>query len=1021
MNTPVHIFLSHSAADAHSAQDLQRQITTALQPHPTVFWSRADVPVEEFRAKASAFLEKTDLFVAVLSMNYEDSADVRWEMATALEMQRTRPGLQIMSVLARETRTPAALRPFQTALPSGETIENQGIPRDRQLRRAAETAVAMLAAAPVSNEIPIGKVSLPITIQDLRERLLAQTDRINHAPLLALLKRLIKDVLVKRVVLDTEEAYKQMREQTRLSQISIAELQQRAEPVQMDLNSLIERLEENQLVKDWRSIFIRDYYHFTSESRDDSTVPPFFVPVDEISIPETLNLPVGPREEESLEQIGLLSYEQKTDFRRSLLLAKDALAVKNAAQAYAHCDHARQKIDPQSAQLYEYLLITFIQKETPTRAMMDAVQGNDRVLQHILLFASRLREYQHAGKCPSSTAMHNLAIASESISDAALRLYYHFPNDPLRDTGKHAEEVPDNRRSLRIILGNTLKVCRLVHPSEELLEAAVIECCGGGKCHWMKRVDVVDGHFQFVPDGHIDLIGETQELLQMLQSIEDEDPNKIVKGRALLREDLYFSLLAKRQTLSTQLAEDAKRRRPYTDSRESIIRFTYACLFGAHIFGETDARGRGTSFLRLALEYLLPGLLRAPEEAEALSLRWFTLDANGQVAAHPDCAAYSFDVLGIVEKIVRDHAGTAGWMQVQPNIKETVYRQYIADTAELLDSVKARLAFTDVRRMNALDARRLLIDCLRRWVVAYKAEPARGLGFLENCVRELTGDGILLWLLHNPHTLVAHPESSALGYDAQMELKKIHDLLVQHPEGQDKGEAYLRERIAVNLFEKRIVPVYDTLAKGDESQREGVVWLMQEALSNYKLHPNLAYLDFVWKELSEEVKLPWVDISLEGKAIPYKRVTGFDPIDVLRELQQTHPFQYSQLDARERISARRHANQVNRYFKEISEFRHENRQPERKIAIEIIQKIKGIYLYFPKAEYLELAWDELYAKPGKYRIRWNSRVLGILPLSGEHYENEFFNFNYKFERFELKRLLDNQYEEMQRVLRETGH
>ena len=59
----------------------------------------------------------------------------------------------------------------------------------------------------------------------------------------------------------------------------------------------------------------------------------------------------------------------------------------------------------------------------------------------------------------------------ESISDAALRLYYHFPNDPLLHTGKHRDDVPDNRRNLRIILENTLKVCWVVYPSEELLEA----------------------------------------------------------------------------------------------------------------------------------------------------------------------------------------------------------------------------------------------------------------------------------------------------------------------------------------------------------------------------------------------------------------------------------------------------------------------------------------------------------------------------------------------------------------------
>jgi hypothetical protein len=1020
MHDPVHIYISHDAADERSAADLQRQINLALQPATAVFWSKKNVPSEAFRAQATAFLEQTDLFVAVLSMNYEDSPDVRWEMTKALDIQRNLPGMQVLTVLARESGMPAPLRPFQTGLPHAETIENQNVARDLQLRRAAEMAVEILKATPASNDMPIGPIVLPISIEALRERLLAQTDRINHAPLLALLKRLIKDVMVKRVVLDTEEAFKQMREQTRLSQISVDELERQAAPVQMDLQHLIETLEEAQLVSHWRSIFIRDYYHFTAESRDDSTVPPFFIPVDDIAIPETLHLPAGPREQEPLEQIGLLSSEQKSDFRRRLLLAKDALAVKNPAQAYAHCDYVRQNIDPQSAQLYEFLLITFMQKETPTRAMTDAIEGNDRVLQHVLLFASRLRDYQQAGKCPSSTARHNLAIASESISDAALRMYYHLPNDPLRHTGKHAEEVPDNRHTMRVILGNTLKVCRLVYPSEELLEAAIIESCGGGKCQWLERVDVVDQHFQFIPDGHFDLLGEVQELLSMLQQMEAEDPNKIVKGQALLREDLFFSLLAKRQSFSTQLAEDAKRRRPYTDARKSIIRFTYSCLLGAHVFGDEDPRGHGNSFLHMALQYLLPGLLQSPTALEAAALRWFTLDENGQVVAHPDCASYQFDALGIVEKIVRDHAGSAAWIQVQPNIKETVYLQYTTDTEQLFESVKAGLSWSDFRRMDALDARRLLIECLRRWVTAFRAAPDRGVAYLENCIRELSGDGILVWLLHDPFKLATHPESAALGYDAQLELKNIHELLsALAPEDAERQEVVLRERIAANIFQKRLLPAYAAQRKGDESHRAAVVRLLQEALSNYTLHQDVAYLDFVWKELTEEIKLPWIEISIDGEALPIDTSTIFNPINVLHEIHRAHPGIYRLLDARERIADRRHADQVNRYVHEVSEFRHENRQPERQIVIEIIQKTKGIYRYYPKAEFLELAWNELYSKPGKFRIRWNTLFLGILPTNTDHYENQFFDFNYKFERYELKRLLDNQYNEMQRVLRET--
>ena len=1013
MTTPAHIYLSFNAADARTAADLQRQLTLALQPRPTVFWNKTAVPTEAFRSEAAAFLEKTDLFVAVLSMHYEDTPDTRWEAAQALATQRTYPSLQILTLLARSTAIPSTLQTYLTALPPAETIEDEGVARDRQLLRATDTAIHILAAAPKSNDIGIGNISLPISIEDLRERLLAQTDRINHAPLLALLKRLIRDVQVKRGVLDVEDYFKQLREKTRLSQISLVELKAKASPIQADLFNLVERLQEEDLVQEWRQIFIRDYYRFVGDSREDSTVPPFFVPVDDINIPETLNLPIGPREQESLAQIGLLSFEQKNDFRRSLLLAKDAMAVKNNAQAYAYCDHVRTKVDPQSAQLYEYLLITFLQKETATRAMEDAVQGNDRLLQYVLLFASRLRDYEREGKCRSSTALHNLEIASEGVSDAALRLYHALPNDPLRHTGKHAESVPDNRRPLRVILDNTLKVCRLVHPSEELLEAAVIECCGGGKCHWIERVDVVKGQFQFVPNGHFDLLGEIHELQEMLRNIEAAHENKIVKSSGLLREDLYFSLLAKRQALANQIAEDTKRRRPFTDIRESIVRFTYACLLGAEIFTDLDARGRGSSFYRLALEYLLPGLLVSPTTGLGTSLRWFALDTQGAVVAHPDCAKYGFDIRAIVEKIVHDHAGQAGWLQVQPNIKQSVYLQFVADTQAEWEEVKKGLSYADFRRMEGLDARRKMIACLHNWRTAYRAYPEKsGQDFLDHCIQEIVGESLLDWLQFDATgQLVTLSESLALGYDAQTELRELLKESTRYTEED------LRRTISENIFQKQILTGYDQVKTSDENQRSACSRLLLGALCAYKIYQDSRFLDFVWRELTEEIKFRWIDIANDGTEKTYSATPGFDPLLVVRELKEALPQRFRLLELREQISRRRLRDTEAHYFHDISEFRHENRLPERKVAVEIIRKMKGIYLYFPQAVFLKLPLDEL---QGRGRVRWHANFLGVFPLQENHYENRYFNFEYKFERYELKRLLDNQFGEMQRVLRDIG-
>jgi hypothetical protein len=190
-------------------------------------------------------------------------------------------------------------------------------------------------------------------------------------------------------------------------------------------------------------------------------------------------------------------------------------------------------------------------------------------------------------------------------------------------------------------------------------------------------------------------------------------------------------------------------------------------------------------------------------------------------------------------------------------------------------------------------------------------------------------------------------------------------------------------------------------------------------LSNYRLHPDTRYLDLVWEELTLEKKLCWLDITKEGQARPFTDMGGFDPDLVLRTLHKIHPDLYSLLDARERIAERRHANQVERYFKEISEFRHENHRPERAIAIDIIRNIEGIYRYFPKQEFLELPLREL---SGNGRIRWNALFLGLFPITENHFENRFFNFEYKWERAEIRRLLDDQYAEMQRVLREIeGH
>jgi hypothetical protein len=413
----------------------------------------------------------------------------------------------------------------------------------------------------------------------------------------------------------------------------------------------------------------------------------------------------------------------------------------------------------------------------------------------------------------------------------------------------------------------------------------------------------------------------------------------------------------------------------------------------------------------------MPTLVISPDQDALLpGLRWFDLDAKGALCAHPDSIRYQFDARAVLEKIVADHAGKAGWMQVGPNIKEEVYRQYVADTERLYETVKTGLSWTDFRRMHTLEARKQLIQCLRRWVVCYHAYPERGTGFLDRCMEEICGDGLMIWLRHDPIRLVSDPDSKALGYDARHELRVL--AAMTGGDDADNLETSLRSRIAANLFQKRILPAWQDLPRGDESHRALAILLLLETLSGYRLSSDFKYLDFVYSELTEEGKFRWIDVHIGGDAMPWPFVNPgeFDPLDVLEKMFAEAPHRYKLFTARERIAERRHKDLTDRYFREISEIRVDNHRPEREITIDIIWKMKSLFRYMPLAKYLELPLREL---TGKGRIRWNARMLGIFPTRENYYENQYYGFDYKYELFDLKRLLDNHFQEMERVLKET--
>jgi len=1005
MAAPLRIFLSYHFADTGVAEGLKKHLLATFAGMEMAIYDRSSIyPGTDSVQGGEAWLLWADLCLVVFSADYlTQETSLEWEWAKRLEKER-RPALQVLVVLARNSAIPQDFRYFPIAPGPNDPVMREGIERDRQLLRVAQTAHVLYASRSEPVETGYLAGDFKPDLAGARSHLLQLCEQLSLKPALALLRKIAGEARLKKTVYELEDNYGEVLRQGRLAKIPLPEYKEKTDVLRTDVQYIIGQLQEKELVPAWQAAF----WPATHSEPGPASV---FTPVEEIIIPETLHVPVSASS--VADNLGVLSYQQKTEFRRQLLLCQDAIGIENYTRAHSHCEHVRTHIDPQSAQLYEYLLITYLQKETPERIALDAVDDDKhQLLNHILMFSSRLREYQQSGLCSSQSAEFNLRSCAEELSEALARLYDALPNNQLTDTGKRAEEATDNRALLVRCREMAELIYRSVFPYTGFLETLVVELCGGGKFDWIKSVEVSGDELVFLSRERFELETSINELLNLLVASGLHRP--YLEQR--LRYQLLLRLKAKRTVLQRQLMDEIRHFTHFSDPRLAVLRQTQACLVGYQIFGDAGYDD-DASFLRMAIEYLLPGLVLNPSNDAAFPLRWFDLDETGEVYTHPDCAAYHFDALSVVGKMVRDHAGKASWLQVAPNIKEAVFYQYTNDVREQYEAVQRSLQWTDIRRINDLEARQKIIDCLRRWHIAYLAYPQHGQEYIDVGIREIAGMGLMRWLQLSTTQLSTHPDSQALGFDARMYLQ---ELVVR---SEYWTEELLRPIIAAHLFIHQLQPAFEQFPAGDENRRKELAGLLMRHLQAYRLHPDAGYLDVVFRELTEEYKLPWMDIGYDGKGHPWAgaQIPGFDPLTIVdelsRELLTLDADRYSKLAVRKALAEKRYRDEETRYFREISEFKHENRQPEREVAIDIIRRMKGIFRHYPDARFLELPWREL---GGKGRIRWQANMFGLIRLPENHFENEYFIFDYKSERAEIKMFRETQVHWMEQVLRETG-
>jgi hypothetical protein len=986
---PLSVFFIAAPTDKAAVLDLQRGLK-AVAPELTIqYWDGTSLGPTEWRPAAKAFLETARLAVIVHSGETENWPDLRYAIDTAFDQKAHRPDQFDIAVIRNTFWQIPANWAGVTVMPDAETTL-EGAKSTRHLIRTAQ-ALATWLLQPVPPPRPRYEAKLPLTLPDLQERLLERTDRYNLSDVFGLLKQIVQAPDLVRSILQCEDEFTGLYARERLQAEAVAgfsEYARRAGIIRERLVQLIGELQHESLLRDgWRPVFLAGYHR--SQAR---LAPPLVLPMEEIGVPETLNLPVTTQDTGSAERVGLLSYEQKLEFRRLLILAQDAMAVGKFAAAFDFCEQVRTQIDPESAQLYEYLLVAYLKKEGVNTIMRRQMEGIPSGFRFIKLFSDRFQQYQSAGICPSGTGQHNCAVAVEEAAAALHEAYSQVEHSAILDTGLRWTKAHEHGKiQVRQCLEAVFLLNQSLAPTKVFTEAMLLELVGGGKYNWMARMVVQEGSFVLLGNEDFDLVGKVEELMQLLRIADlRRSPEK---QREMLREDLFWHLLNECHLLARQVEEEQRIHHERTDLRRSLIRVIEACIAGHLLFTrEGDQLEAEKSLLRLAIELLLPELTAATTRYELPSVlyaNWFTLDNNGEVQNDLTCKTLDFDALTVLSAIAGLH--DAVWPTILQNIKKSIWMRYGTATDTLHESVKTGLSFTDFRRMNELEARSKLVQCMLQWRACYRAYPEAGQDFLQKIMRELVGNELLIWLNINPLAVNNHPDNATVSFDAVAEIIHIQPLATGWTSER------VAERTVYNLYQRVLLPLYNNAVTGNEKDRNTVAHVLGSLLLAFQKHRSSTFLRLVYRELTLEEKFKWTEIGPRGELLNFS--TDFGAVQALAELNQLFPDEFPVLATHQQLADNRWQELHRRYEREISGIRHENRLPERKMVADIIWRSKGIFLFFPDYKYLDIAQMEL---SDQGRIRWFERLGGILATNKDHFENVLVPFDLKAERAELQ-------------------
>ncbi|MCB9272682.1 MAG: toll/interleukin-1 receptor domain-containing protein [Lewinellaceae bacterium] len=722
--------------------------------------------------------------------------------------------------------------------------------------------------------------------------------------------------------------------------------------IQEELKKFIHGLRTQILKENWQQIYSAEAYGLEEAKEEAQAFYNLFTPADEIKIPFNLK------------------DEDKQRYKRLFYQCQDAFAVDDFEEAYKFANRIKSAIEPESAQLYEYLLLTYFKMKQPEQIILNALEGDGKYLKHISLYAGRFKEIQE--KLPqlvneqkvsnqitdrSLTGEDNTKSIADSLFEALRNQYTKIQFNHIIEELK--EEHASKQELIKKSIESALLIHRYTHNSLSFLDIAVNELCGGGKFHWIEA-ELHDGGTWHLRDvSSFNAVNRLDEIKAIIDGHRDRTGQFTQSN--VLADNLLFNLELKyneirQKNIETEVSSIENRRR--------IIQCFNSFKVAFMTFENIDNRQR---FLKIPIDEL---------RGEKM-MTWFTFNEDGRLVEEKESRKLGFKAREELEQMLKATGQYNKWSAEKNKLTKLTYNRFQSETEEMFRRVRAK------KDRLIIDDRKTMIECMKRWKICYKV--FGDLQFVDHSVQELIGNRLFQWFDFKDRTLISNSDSVKLGFNPLDELEFFLT------ENQNFTKAEARFNIAKNCF-KIILQAYEAIIRGSENKRPEILCLIEKALACHHLFKEVQYLKFVRDELVGEKKLKWFDTK-DGILIhyAYKEPISSDPFILLKELlaRQGGNETENKKDFEKAIAYNRHRDVLEEFDREISQIRSQQGPIEKLIAVRLFEKCEHCFKLCPDVNFLDLPIMEL---EGRGRIRWFWNIFGWKINAPSNLD---INFNYR--------------------------